>query len=74
MCSKFVQVKCVLDGPDLLPYWVHDTIAEDRCEEADTGNVKQLKPLKTVTIQKFKMITQIPIIVQFKYCVCFVFV
>ena len=26
------EIKCILDGPDLLPYWVHDSIAEERCE------------------------------------------
>jgi hypothetical protein len=26
------EIKCVLDGPDMLPYWVHDSIAEERCE------------------------------------------
>ena len=22
------EIKCILDGPDLLPYWVHDTIGK----------------------------------------------
>ena len=30
------EVRCVLDAPDLLPYWVHDPVAEERCESDNT--------------------------------------
>jgi len=26
------SVKCVLDGPDLIPFWLNDAIAQQRCE------------------------------------------
>lgn len=25
------SVRCVLDGPDLIPFWLHDDVAQDRC-------------------------------------------
>ncbi len=31
--NEAAEVKCVLDGPDLTPYWLHDDIAEQRCLE-----------------------------------------
>ena len=34
--NEKAEIRCVLDGPDLLPYWVHDSIAEERCEEDNT--------------------------------------
>ena len=30
--NEKAEIKCVLDGPDMLPYWVHDSVAEERCE------------------------------------------
>ncbi len=27
------SVKCVLDSPDLIPFWLHDEVAHDRCNE-----------------------------------------
>jgi len=30
--NEDASVKCVLDGPDLIPYWLNDDVAKDRCD------------------------------------------
>jgi len=30
--NEAASVKCVLDGPDLIPYWLNDDVAKDRCD------------------------------------------
>jgi len=32
--NENASVKCVLDSPDLIPYWLNDDIAQQRCEES----------------------------------------
>lgn len=34
--NEKTQVKCVLDGPDLTPYWLNDDVAQNRCETSGT--------------------------------------
>ena len=31
--NEKASVKCVLDSPDLTPYWLNDNIAQQRCNE-----------------------------------------
>ena len=31
--NEKASVKCVLDSPDLTPYWLNDNIAQERCNE-----------------------------------------
>ena len=34
--NEETQVKCVLDGPDLTPFWLNDDVAQTRCETSGT--------------------------------------